>query len=75
MDLFDEKFLYTAKGQELAAAARAALNDVIRPFLTRGASVRDVSHIVSHAMQTIECETILMAHSKGKTIKEYLTEN
>ena len=75
MKLFDEKFLYTPEGSRLAADTRKALDSLIRPYLVAGASIRDVAHIVSHAMQEVECETIILAHSHGKTISEHLTEN
>lgn len=75
MKLFDENFLYTPEGSQLTADARRVLEEVIRPYLIRGASIREVAHILSHAVQEVECDIIIIAHSYGKTIKEYLTEN
>lgn len=74
MKLFDENYRFSREASDIEAKAVQALEKIARPYLAKGASIREIAHILFGAVTTFECETILGVPA-GKTLQEHMTEN
>jgi hypothetical protein len=57
--LFNEYDAWTEDARELAAAAGAKLTPLVKEFLGKGYSMREISHILIHEIIGMECEKVL----------------
>ena len=57
--LFNEYGAWTEDAQELAAAAGTKLAPLVKEFLGKGYSMREISHILIHEIVGMECEKVL----------------
>jgi hypothetical protein len=57
--LFNEYDAWTEDARELAAAAGTKLRPLVQEFLTKGYSMREISHILIHEIIGMECERVL----------------